>query len=290
VQLRHSISAGGRHAAILLAGVGLRAHSLVDLAAYDLWAREEDVTVAGLLGHDQPPRARVRAIVGYPPSAGPDAVADQVRRWGARGVASFKLPVAVSRQLTVERVAAALQEAPEAVVGLDLAWSGSSVDDVLELLSLLPTATAFIEDPFMPGQIADLEDLARVARLPVQVGDEDGGPYYPGVILDRGLPVGIRLDATCMGGVSGLSGLAGQFASKPPVTSWHMNSRIHLQLSAALGLGDGYVELSCEGDGVDPFEEGLPGLTVEDGVVSVPKTAPGFALPPLPVRPWRPPT
>ena len=114
-------------------GVGLRALSLLDLAAWDLAARSADVSIAGLLGGSNQPMPAT-AIVGYPPtSTGPAEIAAQVGELYAKGWRRFKVAVSADHETTRQRLRAVRSAAPGSWLGLDGAWVFQTVDEALRL-------------------------------------------------------------------------------------------------------------------------------------------------------------
>src|SRR5579875_3054697 len=164
-------------------GVGLRALSLLDLAAWDLAARSRDMSIAAMLGGRNLPMPAT-AIIGYPPaSTGPKQIAAQTRDLYAGGWRRFKAAVSGDHQTTVERLRAVRSEAPspECWPGLDVGW---------------------FEDIFPPGDAAKVAELRRRAPMPIAMGDEQGGLYYPEALITAQAVDVVRIDLTCMGGIT----------------------------------------------------------------------------------------
>src|SRR5204862_5208687 len=108
--------------AILLSGIGLRALSLVDIAAWDLAARAAEQSITGLLGGERRPLP-VTAIIGYPPTLTPPQVASQVEELLAAGWRRFKQPIAATPEDTRARLAAARSVmGPDCWLGMDCNW------------------------------------------------------------------------------------------------------------------------------------------------------------------------
>ena len=94
----------GSNLASLASGAGLRALSIVDLAAYDLLGKASGVSIASLLGgtfRSLP----ATAIIGYPPSTmGPEEVRAQVASLRDAGWRRFKIPIALPLDYGVARL------------------------------------------------------------------------------------------------------------------------------------------------------------------------------------------
>lgn len=244
----------------LSSGVGLRAMSLVDIATWDLAARQAGQSMAVYLGGADQPRPAT-AIVGYPPTADESAVAVEVQRLVRDGWKRFKLPIASSLDLSVKRVRAAVAAADGGTVSLDGAWTFNNEEQILELLRAVDVPLEWIEDVVAPGRIEPLVSLRRQTNVPVAMGDEQGGPYFPAALLAAGAVDIVRLDATCIGGISAFLEVAPTVTASGCRISTHMYGYIHAPLLSALGLPDVAVEWSMPGTGVDPYADSL-GLPV----------------------------
>lgn len=250
----------------LSAGAGLRALSLVDLAVHD--AVRESLSPSATTGYLESPK--VWAIVGYPPSATPAHVTTQTRHAMDAGVAGVKLPVAPTREQTRARVLAAIAEAGEGRVALDLAWSATSPDGAARLIDGLPLA--WVEDPFVPGALSEIRTLRSLIDVPLAVGDEDCSLYHPLALIDEGLVDIVRMDATCQGGESRMRDLAPLLQQAGVPVSWHMNAILHAELAGRWGIPSSSVELSSPEAGVDPLLETI-------GIADAIKQLPGQAAP-----------
>ena len=183
----------------LSSGVGLRALSLVDLALWDAATRTAGVSVVEVLGGRSGP-VPVTAIAGYPPTMEPDGVSRQVGALWEAGWRRFKMPVSATWRETYDRLAAARDAAPSAMLALDAAWTFRTVSEAVEFCEGLPVDLEWFEDMFLPGDAAQTAALRRAVDIPIAVGDEQGGSYYPEALLQAGAVDVVRLDATCMGG------------------------------------------------------------------------------------------
>ena len=185
------------------AGVGLRALSLMDLAAWDLAARSADISIAALLGGSNRPMPAT-AIVGYPPaSTGPDEIGAQVRQLYAEGWRRFKAAVAGDQHTTRERLRAVRSAAPGSWLGLDGAWVFETVDEAAGFAqSISDLGLGWFEDVFPPGDAGIVAELRRRAPMPIAMGDEQGGLYYPEALIRADAVDVVRIDLTCMGGIT----------------------------------------------------------------------------------------
>lgn len=256
----------GSNPGALASGLGLRAASVVECAVVDAALRRAGRNLVG------PPDAAavarpVTALVGFPPTMLPDALAAEVGRLVDLGYRRFKLPVAVSTEQTYARLDAVIAAAPGAAVAIDLAWTADSVDDVVSLARAFPAlASGWIEDAFRPGRLTDLAEVGRRTGIPTAAGDDDGGPYFVDAALRAGLDA-VRLDATCQGGVMAGIAAAQQVSGRGRIASPHIHHRLHAQMLDAAAV-PGPIEAPVPGSGLDPLGDvvGLP--VVDAGLAS----------------------
>lgn len=117
----------------------------------------------------------------------------------AAGAVGVKLPVGANPIKTRERIEAALATGL-CPVATDLAWSCRSAKDAFEIVRGLDLA--WVEDPFIPGSIAELVQLRRMLDVPLASGDDETHLYHPQVFIETGALDILRIDATCQGGLS----------------------------------------------------------------------------------------
>lgn len=257
------------------AGVGLRALSVIDLAVWDALARTHEMSITRLLGGEATARPAT-AIIGYPPTMPPEEVGEQTRQLFESGWRRFKLPISGERELTLGRVEAAAAAAPGCSLAMDWAWIFGDVDVAAQLIEELPVQLDFVEDIFPPG---DAERIARFRRripVPVAMGDEQGGSYYPEALLAAGAVDIVRVDLTCMGGISAGERVIRTAAAAGARCLPHMFAHVHSQALAALGLPDAPVEWGVPWTGVDPYADSLVQPEVKDGLMNPLPEAPGF--------------
>ena len=259
----------------LSSGVGLRALSLVDLALWDAATRTGGVSVVEVLGGRSEP-VPVTAIAGYPPTMEPEGVRRQVGALWEAGWRRFKMPVSATWQETYDRLAAARDAAPSGRLALDAAWTFRTVSEAVEFCEGLPVDLEWFEDMFLPGDAAQLAALRRAVDIPIAVGDEQGGSYYPEALLQAGAVDVVRLDATCMGGVTRFVEMADKVRQASVSVSPHMNAQVHASLLNGLGIAGVAVEWGVPGSGVDPFADSLQQPIVKDGYMEPLGLGPGF--------------
>jgi len=260
------------------AGVGLRALSLLDLAAWDLAAKAADRSIAGYLGGTNRSMPAT-AIIGYPPALmGPRETGHQVARLYERGWRRFKAPVAATTALTAGRLRAARASAPDAWLGMDAAWTYDDVDSAVALLQEIgDVGLAWFEDVFPPGDAAIVRQLRERSPVPIAMGDEQGGSYYPEALIRAKAVDVVRIDLTCMGGITRGRRIVEQVEQAGLAFAPHMFAHVHSQVFSAWGYPDVPVEWGVPWTGVDPYADSLIQPTIVAGGLMEPLTEePGF--------------
>jgi L-alanine-DL-glutamate epimerase-like enolase superfamily enzyme len=227
------------------------------------------------------------AIIGYPPAAmGPDAVHEQVTKLRAGGWQRFKIPIALPLDYGAARLLAVREAAGEdAWVGMDAAWVFRSVDDAVAFLDSVQAARlGWFEDVFPPGDAQIVRALReRAGGTAIAMGDEQGGSYYPEALLACEAVDVVRIDLTCMGGITRARPMIEACERAGVAFSPHMFAHVHSQVFGALGH-DVPVEWGVPGTGVDQYADSLRQPTIVDGLMEPLPAEPGFG--PMVNPPW----
>lgn len=258
------------------AGVGLRALSQVDLAAWDVAARMADKSIAEFLGGKTAPMPAT-AIIGYPPALmNPQTIGEQVKGLYAEGWRRFKAPMGVTLEESEARLRAARRNAPDAWLGTDLVWMFSDVDSAADYANRIGDLDmGCIEDIFPPGNARKLAELRKRVPMPIWQGDEQGGSYYPEALIMAGSVDRVRVDLTCMGGISGGRAIIDECLAAGVDFGPHMFAHVHSQVFSAWGFSDKPVEWGVPWSGVDPYADSL----VQPEIIA------GGLMKPLPSKP-----
>ncbi len=271
IALRRSLAS---HAA----GIGLRALSIVDLACWDLAAKAADRSIAGLLGGSNHPMPAT-AIIGYPPGTmGAEETGSQTAELYRAGWRRFKAPIAASPERTAARLRAARAAAPDAWLGLDAAWVYDAVEPAAELAnSLHDVGLGWFEDVFPPGNVGLLRQLRQSTATPIAMGDEQGGSYYPEALIALDAVDVVRVDLTCMGGITRGRQVIDQVLAAGLQFAPHMFPHIHSQVLAGLGHVDSPIEWGVPFTGVHPMDDPLPHPAIRvSGLMDPLPELPGF--------------
>lgn len=263
--------------AVHASGIGMRSLSIVDIAAWDLSCKIAGVPVAAAVGDVAPIALPATAIVGYPPSLGPDVVAEQVSGLWDRGWRRFKVPIAPDLDATVERLRAVREAAPESWVGFDANMVFRSADDVAAFdARVAGLRLGWIEDVVPPGDAALVAACRAAATTPVAMGDEQGGSYHPQALLSHAAVDVLRIDVTTNGGVTGLASVLEQARRAGVAVAPHMYPHLHSRLLPALGVTNAPIEWGVPGTGVHPMDDCLEQPVVREGLMDPLRQDPGF--------------
>lgn len=262
--------------AILSAGAGHRALSLVDIAAWDLAAKVRGLPIEDHLGGAQR-RQLATAIVGYPPSMPLAELEAQVEGLIEGGWRRFKLPIAPTWDATLERLRAVRALGDELWVGLDANWVFKTVDEAVEhIRTLEPFRLGWVEDIMPPGHARKVAEVRRAVDVPIAMGDEQGGAYHPEALVRADAVDVVRIDASTNGGVTGLRRVLRELDGRP--FSTHMFPHVHSRLLSALGIEGAPIEWGIAGNGVDQISDSFSRPTVTDGWMDPLPADPGFGM------------
>jgi len=262
--------------AILPAGIGLRALSLVDLAAWDLAARTAGKSIAAYLGGENR-SLPVTAIIGYPPTLTAEEVTGQVEELLDAGWRRFKQPIAATLDETRDRLRAARAAmGPDCWLGMDCNWVFKVAADAVEFArSIEDVDLGWLEDVVPPGNARMVAEIRKGAPMPIAMGDEQGGSYHPESILAHDAVDVARVDTTTYGGITRLRQTLTQIEDRGIPFAPHMFAHMHSQIFGALGY-DVPIEWGVPGSGVDQFADSLTQPVVRDGRMDPLPEEPGF--------------
>lgn len=240
------------------AGVGLRALSIVDLAAWDAAAKMADKSIAEFLGGKVKPMPAT-CIIGYPPAImPPEKTGAQTAEFYAKGWRRFKAPMGATWEISKARLKAAREAAPDAWLGTDLVWMFKTVDDAAAYAnSIAELNMGCIEDIFPPGNAGKLAELRKRVPMPIWFGDEQGGSYFPEALLMAKSVDRVRVDLTCMGGITGGRTIIDECLAAGVDFGPHMFPHTHSQVFSAWGFDDKPIEWGVQWTGVHPYDDAL---------------------------------
>ena len=262
--------------AVHAAGLGMRALSVVDLAAWDLAARAGGRSISEQLGGGRP-RMPVTGIVGYPPSISPAETVAQIESLWARGWRRFKLAIAPTQDASIARLRAAREAFPDAWLGIDANFLHKTADDAIAFGRRLDgLQIGWFEDIVPPGDAALVSEIRAGIKTPVAMGDEQGGSYHPQALLKFDAVDVCRVDTTTNGGITRIRPIAKAVKAAGKLLAPHMFPHIHSQVLGALGYTDSPIEWGIPGTGVHPMDDSLVQPTVREGLMDPLPELPGF--------------
>ncbi|MEE8331695.1 MAG: enolase C-terminal domain-like protein [Acidimicrobiia bacterium] len=251
--------------AVHAAGIGMRALSIVDVAAWDLAARAAGQSISAYLGGERHPMP-VAGIVGYPPSLSPEETAAQVTDLWSKGWRRFKMAIAPTLDLSMERMMAARQAAPDGWIGFDANMVFRSAQDAIAFGKRLEEVDCgWFEDIVPPGDAQLVADIRAGVNLPVAMGDEQGGSYHPQALLEFDAVDVVRVDVTTNGGITRLPQILDAITARGVAFAPHMFPHVHSQVLSALGYTDAPIEWGIPGTGVHPMDDCIAQPIVSDG-------------------------
>lgn len=264
--------------AVHAAGLGMRALSVVDLAAWDLAAKAAGQDIASYLGGERV-RMPVTGIVGYPPSISATATVDQIAGLWAAGWRRFKLPIAPTPDASIDRLRAAREAFPHAWLGIDNNFYSKTAADAIAFGRRLDgLALGWFEDVVPPGDAAMVAEIRAAIATPVAMGDEQGGSYHPQALLEFEAVDVLRVDATTNGGITRLRGTVAAATAKGVAVAPHMFPHVHSQVLGALGRIDAPIEWGIPATGVHPMDDSLAQPVVRDGLMDPLPALPGLGV------------
>ena len=113
-------------------------------------------------------------------------------------------------------------------------------------------------------------------KVPVAMGDEQGGSYHPQALLEFDAVDVVRVDATTNGGITRLPEILKAITSRGVGFAPHMFPHIHSQVLSALGYTDAPIEWGIPGTGVHPMDDCIAQPVVSDGLMEPLPAGPGL--------------
>lgn len=253
--------------AVHAAGLGMRALSVVDIAAWDLAAKAAGRNMTEFLGGKRAPMP-VTGIVGYPPSISPAATVDQIAGLWAQGWRRFKLPIAPTPDASVARLQAAREAFPDAWLGIDNNFFSKTAADAIAFGRRLDGLDiGWFEDIVPPGDAGMVAEIRAAIETPVAMGDEQGGSYHPEALLRAEAVDVLRVDATTNGGITRLRPIVARAIAAGVRVAPHMFPHVHSQVLCAFGRHEAPIEWGIPGSGVHPMDDSLLQPVVHDGLM-----------------------
>jgi L-alanine-DL-glutamate epimerase-like enolase superfamily enzyme len=261
-------------------GSVMRALSCLDIALWDLNSRKAGMPLYQYLGAKVVDRVPAYASGGYYlDGKGPEQLADEVRGYVADGFKAVKIKVG---KYGVAEEAARVKAAREAI-GDDIplmldannAWSDLRTAE-LHCKAYEPYNPEWIEEPFIPDDIANHRRLGNLTTIPIATGEIETGRWRVKELMDQdNIPI-LQHDACVCGGITEWRRITDTAASYGITVNPHWFHDVHVHLVASSSAAK-YVEFFTD-EFVLNFRELIDTqLRFEKGDVLLPQT-PGLGF------------
>ena len=218
-------------------GALLRALSAVDVACWDLRARRDGIPLWRLLGGSPEP-LDTYASGGYYRAGDPvGQVAEEVARHRARGFRDYKMKVGgLPLAADVARVAAAREALePGARLALDANNAWTTVEEATEAAqAFAPYEIWWLEEPFLPDDVAGHAELARRAPMPIATGEIEATHWAFEELIRQEAATILQADVGVCGGVTEWLRIARSAMEAGLQLAPHWHANLHVQVGAAV--------------------------------------------------------
>jgi L-alanine-DL-glutamate epimerase-like enolase superfamily enzyme len=261
-------------------GALLRMLSAVEIAVWDLFARNAGVPLRYLLGGDRDTVAAY-ASGGYYRAGDPrDNLTTEIERYRELGFTDFKLRFGgLPLHQDLERVAAARGALdPGARLAVDANGAWRTLEEALAAIDALAQYDIWwVEQPFAPDDIANHALLTAHSPIPIATGGIEATRWGFGELVDQCAAVILQPDACVVGGVSEWWRIASLAAEESIAVIPHWHANLHAQL-AAVTPNCPAVEYFALTEDIYNFEQLVANpLTVTDGRIVLDQT-PGIGI------------
>lgn len=233
-------------------GLVLRAISLVDIAVWDIKGKVAGKPVWHLLGGGEPRVAPILLVEGYHLAGEDDeGFATRLGKRAAEGYRALKIEAsttdreALSRRLEATRRAVGQQT--ELMIDLAYGWVGH--DGAAVPAGWVESKVTWAEDPLHGSDLEGLQKIHDALNVPLAAGDEVTNPRALLALIQAGVVDVIRIDITCVGGISGFAELHQAATGAGVRISTHVYPELHQHV--VLGYPDsGPVEMFPDNGGL----------------------------------------
>jgi len=218
-------------------GSVLRAMSAIDIAIWDLTAKEAGLPLYRLLG--SPKRETVPAYASggyYLEGKTNEHLADEVRGYVESGFKAVKIKVGrLSAQEDMLRVKSCRQAiGPNVELFLDANNAWRDADSALEAIRMFENyAIGWIEEPVMPDDLEASADIAAAIKTPVATGEIEATRWGFQELIHRKAASILQPDAAVCGGITEWRKIAALCDSHGIPVAPHWFADLHVHLVAA---------------------------------------------------------
>lgn len=218
-------------------GSAMRALSAIDIALWDRNARACGLPLYKMLGGYETESVRAYASGGYYlDGKTPDMLAEEVAGYCAMGFDGVKIKVGrLGLEEEKARIAAVREAIGEADLMLDCNNGWSDLQTALRYMAVFePYNPYWIEEPFLPDDLASHARLAEQTLVPVATGEIESGRWRFQQIIEAGAAMILQPDAVCCGGITEFRRIAQAAAAQSISVCPHAYHEMHIHLAASL--------------------------------------------------------
>lgn len=225
--------------ALLLGRTGavMRALSAIDLALWDLNARSAGLPLYKYLGAFRCGSVPAYGSGGYyGPSKSDEDTAEEMLTFVRAGHDAVKMKVGKLSPAAEERRIATVREAigDEIHLMLDANNAWRDYQSALHYVERLEKYRPYwIEEPFLPDDIANHARLAHATRIPIATGEIEAGRWRFKDLIEQKATTILQTDAIVCGGITEFRRIAGLAAAHGITIAPHAWHDIHAHLVAA---------------------------------------------------------
>ncbi|MFJ6453920.1 mandelate racemase/muconate lactonizing enzyme family protein [Paenarthrobacter sp. NPDC091669] len=237
-------------------GAMVRGASLIDIALWDILARQSGRSITELFGADNR-EVPLMAVAGYfLDQRGPEAIVDEVRQFCDEGYETIKLIVpGHERAADLALVSAVAATLPDRVqLGIDFHGAFNDVPTAIDYCGAFEEfSLRFIEDPFASYETDSVIAVANALHTPVATGEDLITVSSYRQLLAGGAGY-LRIDASATGGYTNAIEGVDLAASHGATAAPHVWPHLHIPL-AARSKAVGMVEVVPSCTGADPIDQ-----------------------------------
>ncbi|MBO9474005.1 mandelate racemase/muconate lactonizing enzyme family protein [Shimia sp. R10_1] len=261
-------------------GSVMRALSCIDIALWDLNARNVGLPLYQYMGADALDRVPAYASGGYyVEGKTPADLAGEVSDYVKAGFKAVKIKVGKFGVAEEAARVAAAREAigPNIPLMLDAnnAWTDLRTAEA-HCKAYEPYHPEWIEEPFLPDDIDNHARLGRLTSIPIATGEIEAGRWRMKDLMDRDVISILQHDACVCGGITEWRRITDTAASYGITTNPHWFHDVHIHTVAASTSAQ-YVEFFVDSEVLNFRELIDTQLTFENGDVLLPQT-PGLGF------------
>jgi len=256
-----------------------RALSLVDIALWDAMGSISGLSLAEQLGGSGAGVPTLMALGYYQSGDEIELLQAEYSELVDQGFRRFKMMAGgATLEHDVRRVAAVKEVLPpDATLAVDVNGAWASAREALTFLDAVDTEFSFIEDPFLPDNLAALTAFRKHSSAIVAVGEWESSRYRFLELLKLDLLDIARVDATAVGGITEWMRIAAVVAAHDKRVLPHYYPEIHRHLVAACPVAEA-IEVVPRLTGADNYHVLVRSTPWEDAPHVPSLTTPGLGI------------